>query len=84
MLSAKAENGNIFTAILHPRVLPDGHGLMMHGVLELVVGSEGDESAPRDAEREEHLLRGVAPHRPVEHLFPSWHKEEPEQGAIIK
>lgn len=53
------------TAVIHACVIPDGHGLVVHGVLELVVGSEGDESAPGDAQREEHLLGGIAPHRPV-------------------
>ena len=55
---------------------------MMHGILELVVRSEGDESAPRDAQREEHLLRGVAPHCPVQHLFPFRHEKEPGRGSI--
>ena len=55
---------------------------MMHGILELVVRSKGDEAAPRDAQREEHLLRGIAPHCPVEHLFPCGHKKEPEKGSI--
>ena len=56
---------------------------MVHGVLELVVGAEGDEAAPRHAQREEHLLGRVAPHRPVQHLPPPRHEEEPESSAII-
>ena len=49
-----------------------------HLVVELVVRAEHHEAAPRDAEREEHLLGGFPPDREVQQLVELWHEEEVE------
>ena len=55
-----------------------------HLVVELVVRAEHHEAAPRDAEREEHLLGGFPPDREVQQLVELWHEEEVEAvgGAV--
>ena len=47
-------------------------------VAELVVGGEGDEAAPADAERKEDLRGGCLPHCRVQQLLEVWLHVEPD------